>query len=189
MPEERYDDIRAKALMGISALRKNKSKLTKEAAAGAATRIPPARMTPLRWIGVLALASFLTQQLGRAYIQGESTVAERLTRKKHWRDLVARYPEFEKNPKYKVLFEDLHRLSPSMASIPSTTATMLRNSVDYGMSGVDLNTARALVESQAKSPGFVSTTMRLDAPNLSPVLSEIARQESYMTQPKDKLNV
>lgn len=183
MPEERFDDIRAKALMGISALNKIAAGSQEEEVKTAAALPPPRGMTPLRWIGVLALASFLTQQVGRAYLQGESTVAERLTRKKHWRDLVARYPEFDKNPKYKILFEDIHRLSPRMASIPSTTATLLRNSVDYGADGVDLNTARALIESQTKSPGYVATSMRMEPVTLSPVMAGMARQEQFMSQP------
>jgi len=182
MPEERFDDIRAKAVMGLSALSKIAAESQEEVKTAA--EVPPMRnMTPLRWIGVLALASFLTQQVGRAYLQGESTVSERLTRKKHWRDLVARYPEFDKNPKYKILFEDIHRLSPRMASIPSTTATLLRNSVDYGADGVDLNTARTLIESQTKSPGYVATSMRMEPVTLSPVMAGMARQEQFLSQP------
>lgn len=166
-----FSDIRERALAGAISLQQGMQKEAFNPRLGWKT------------YAALAAAAFAAQQLGRAYLIAESKITEKASRQRHWDALTARYPEFLKDPRYEILYEDIHKLSPSLASIPSTASVLLRNAVDYGIDGLDINTAKALVDIQSKDPSAVSTSMRMEPMNISPVLMGAVNEEKLMQEP------
>lgn len=91
------------------------------------------------------------------------------SRRLAWNRLVKRYPEFD-DDQHRELFEAVHAFSPTVASVSSTVAPILRSASDYGTEGIDIGTAKTLSSIEGRSapgyfesnltPRFIYTSMR-----------------------------
>lgn len=106
---------------------------------------------------------------------GVKSVSHGAQENPRWKRLLQKFPEFGEGDQAETnreIFETIHDLSPTVSKNPTMAAQMLHAAREYGLPGLDINTAKTLADLEKSKTQTWKTQTEIGTSPATPAMSK-----------------